>query len=258
MEKKTKYYQIGSLKKGIRIIDLLSRRGTLTLSEVAGELKLDRSVCHRYLLTLRDLGLVFQPGGSGYRLTLTIFEMSMRLINQLEIKKIVRPFMEGMTLEYKETVNLGIKDGDQVVYLDKSESTQMLRAELAIGSRIPIHCTALGKAILAFRPASEQVAFCSGSGFAAYTPRTITSPKALMKQLTAIREKGFAVDDEEHFLGLRCVAAPLVDHSGFPNYSLSMAGPSSRLSHKRLMAIGSHLKSVCERISKILGEIRTG
>jgi DNA-binding IclR family transcriptional regulator len=256
MEKKTKYYQIGSLKKGIRIIDLLSKRGTLSLSEVSGELKLDRSVCHRYLLTLRDLGLVSQPGGSGYRLTLALFEMSMRLINQLEIKKIVRPFMEDMSLEYKETVNLGIKDGDQMVYLDKSESTQLLRAELAIGTRIPIHCTALGKAILAFRPESEQIAFCSGNGFTAYTPRTITSPKTLIKQLTLIRERGFAVDDEEHFLGLRCVAAPLVDHSGFPNYSLSVAGPSSRLSNKRLMGIGSNLKSVCEKISKILGEIR--
>jgi DNA-binding IclR family transcriptional regulator len=257
MEKKTKYYQIGSLKKGIRIIDLLSKRGTLSLSEVSGELKLDRSVCHRYLLTLRDLGLVSQPGGSGYRLTMALFEMSMRLINQLEIKKIVRPFMEDMSLEYKETVNLGIKDGDQVVYLDKSESTQLFRAELTIGTRIPIHCTGLGKAILAFRPEDEQTTFCSGSEFTAYTPNTITSPKTLAKELTVIRERGFAVDDEEHFLGLRCVAAPLVDHSGFPNYSLSVAGPSSRLSNKRLMEIGSNLKSVCERISKVLGEIRT-
>src|SRR5512139_3932393 len=102
MNDKSKYYRIGSLEKGIRIVELLSKQGAMSLSEVAAELKLDRSVCHRHLLTLRDLGLVSQPGGSGYRLTMALFEMAMRLVNQLEIKKIVRPFMEELSESHGE------------------------------------------------------------------------------------------------------------------------------------------------------------
>jgi IclR family KDG regulon transcriptional repressor len=257
MEKKPRYYRIGSLEKGLRIVELLSRQGSMSLSDIAGALKLDRSVCHRHLLTLRDMGLVSQPGGSGYRLTMALFEMGMRLVNQLEIKKVVRPFMEKLATAHGETVNLGIKDGSQVVYLDKCESTHLLRAELAVGTRIPMHCTALGKAILAFRPETERKTFCASGGFKTYTDRTITSPKALAAELTGIREQGFAVDDEEHYLGLRCVAAPLVDYTGFASYSLSIAAPGSRLPPGRLTEVGVDLKRTCERISAILGEIRT-
>jgi DNA-binding IclR family transcriptional regulator len=255
-DKKEKYYRIGSLEKGVKVIDLLTRRSPLSLSEIAAELKIDRSVCHRALLTLRDLGLVSQPGGSGYRLTMSLFEMGMRLVNRLEVKQVVRPFMEELARTYRETVNLGIKDGDQVVYLDRAESTQLVRADLAVGTRIPIHCTALGKAILAFRPESEQAVFCAPGSLPAYTATTITSPKQLARQLAEIRRKGLAFDDEELYAGLRCVAAPVFDHTGSASFSLSLAGPSSRLSVADLQTIGHGLKQACGRISTILGEVR--
>ena len=255
-DKKEKYYRIGSLEKGVKVIDLLTRRGPLSLSEIAAELKIDRSACHRSLLTLRDLGLVSQPGGSGYRLTMSLFEMGMRLVNRLEVKQVVRPFMEELARTYRETVNLGIKDGDQVVYLDRAESTQLVRADLAVGTRIPIHCTALGKAILAFRPESEQAVFCAPGSLPAYTATTITSPQQLARQLAEIRRAGLAFDDEELYAGLRCVAAPVFDHTGAAGYSLSLAGPSSRLSVGDLQTIGQGLKQACGRISAILGEVR--
>lgn len=226
----------------------------MSLSEIAGDLKLDRRVCHRSLLTLRDLGLVSQPGGSGYRLTMALFEMGMRVVNRLEVKQVVRPFMEDLSRTYAETVNLGIKDGDQVVYLDKSESTHPVRADLAIGTRIPMHCTALGKAILAFRPESEQSAFCSGGRLRAYTAATITSPTRFLKELADIRRRGFALDDEELYAGLRCVAAPIIDRSGGASYSLSLAGPSTRVSVQDLHTLGSALTHTCARISPALGE----
>jgi DNA-binding IclR family transcriptional regulator len=249
-----KYYRIGSLEKGVKIIDLLASRGTMSLSEIAADLQLDRSVCHRSLLTLRDLGIVSPPGGSGYQLTMALFEMGMRLVNRLEVKQVVRPFMEELSRTYAETVNLGIKDGDQVVYLDKSESTHPVRADLAVGTRIPMHCTALGKAILAFRPENEQAAFCSGTALPAYAAGTITSTKRFVKELAVIRRRGFALDNEELYAGLRCVAAPVIDHTGFANCALSLAGPTSRISVTGLIEIGAGLKRTCARISTILGE----
>ena len=164
--------------------------------------------------------------------------------------------MEKLSATHGETVNLGIKDGSQVVYLDKCESTHLLRAELAVGTRIPMHCTALGKAILAFRPENERKAFCGTGGLKAYTDRTITSPKALALELAGIRQQGFAVDDEEHFLG-RARGGPAGGLPGFAHYALRIAAPESRLSPGRLTEIGVDLKRTCERISGTLGEIRT-
>jgi DNA-binding IclR family transcriptional regulator len=257
MNEKAKYYRIGSLEKGVRIIELLSKQGIMSLSEVAAELKLDRSVCHRHLLTLRDLGLVSQPGGSGYQLTMALFEMSMRIVNRLGVVKIVRPFLEDLAREYQETVNLGIKDGNRIVFVDKILSTHLFRADLAVGTRHPLHCTALGKAILAYRPESEQAAFCAGKELKPSSANTITTGPAFRREIASIRDRGFALDDEEYYLGLRAVAAPLVDHTGFAVYAVSVAGPSLRLTVKRLMDIGPGLKRVCERVSGIMGEIRT-
>jgi IclR family transcriptional regulator, KDG regulon repressor len=257
MKEKSRYYRIGSLEKGIRIIELLSHQGTLTLSEVAAKLKLDRSVCHRHLLTLRDLGWVSQQGGAGYQLTMTLFEMAMRVVNRLEIVKIVRPFLEDLSREYQETVNLGLREGNQIVFVDKILSTHLFRADLSVGTRHPLHCTALGKAVLAFRPKAEQDAICKDRKLKASSEKSIISGPALRQELAAIRDRGFAIDDEEYYLGLRAVAAPLVDHTGYALYAVSIAGPSQRLNIERLMEIGPDLKQVCEKVSSILGERRT-
>ncbi len=246
------YYRIASLERGVHILDLLSRHGTMTLTAVAKALNEDRSVCHRALLTLRDLGLVHQPGGHGYGLTMHLFEMGMRVVNRLEARPLIRPYMEELCHWCNETINLGYKDGEQIVYLDSAKHL-LLRAELSVGTRIPIHCSALGKAILAFRPSQEQAAFLANSGLTAHTRRTITSSKVLANELAMVRSQGFAVDDEEHYEGVRCVAVPLLDHTGHASYSISISGPSSRISLAHLMAMSQRLTEVGRKISDLLG-----
>ncbi len=248
-----KYYQINSLAKGLRIMELLARGGKLSLSEVAGRLELDRSVCHRSLSTMRDLGFVSQDGPAGYRVSMKIFELAMQLVNGLEVRGVVRPLLVDLADRHNETVNLGIRDGREMIYLDKVETRALLRAELAVGTRIPIHCTGLGKAVLAFSPEDERRAILGAGALKAYTPKTIVSARALVAELESIKERGFALDDEEHYPGLRCVAAPVFDHTGRPAYSLSIAGPSSRLSLEKLMDMATDLMDACRLASRLLG-----
>jgi IclR family acetate operon transcriptional repressor len=162
--------------------------------------------------------------------------------------------MEEMSLKYSETVNLVVQDGDHVVFLDKVQGSHQYRAEISIGTRHPIYCTAQGKAIIAFRPENERVAFCKNmKDLKAFSANTITSSEAFKKEICLIRRSGFAINNEEYFAGLNGVAAPIIDYSGFPIYSISVAGPSSRLPKKTLREIGEELKKLCTRISGILG-----
>jgi DNA-binding IclR family transcriptional regulator len=248
-----KYYQIASLERGLNILDLLTHRQKATVTEIAADLGCDRSACHRALLTMRDMGFVNQEGASGFTLSMKIFEMAMRMVNRLEIRPITRPFLEELRDKYKETVNLGVWDGQDVTYLDKCESAEVIRAELAVGARVPTHCSALGKAILAFRQPDEIKKYLDSTPLSRMTPNTLADSEDLRKELERIRSDGLAVDDEECYLGLRCVAAPIFNQGDRAGMSLSVSGPSGRITLNKLQAIGRDLKEACRRIEAALG-----
>ena len=253
-KKKPNYYHIGSLENGINILKVMAQGGAMTLSEIAARTDMDRSGCHRYLLTFRDLGLAAKEESGGYRLTPMLFEISMTYVNRLEVRQVVRPFMEEMSQKYAETVNLAMKDGDHIVFLEKIQSTRNYRAEISTGTRHPLYCTALGKAILAFQARTEREAYMERHpDLKTYTPKTITAPGDLSEELAATRARGFSIDDEEYFSGLRCVAAPVMDRGGLPNYSIGLAGPSSRFGLDLIEEIGRDLNQLSGRICEQLG-----
>lgn len=258
-KKKPNYYHIGSLEKGIKILKILAAGGAMSLEGIATEAKMDRSGCHRYLLTFRDLGLLSKHANSGYRLTTGLFEIAMMHINRLGIRQIARPFMEELSRRYNETVNLVVRNGDQVVFLNKIESSHPYRMDIAVGTSHPIYCTAQGKAIIAFRPETEREAFCSSmKDVKAFSIKTITAPKAFQKEIAAIRRRGFAVNQEEYFAGMSGVAAPVYDYTGFAVYSISVAGPSERMPMNMLLRMGEDLKRVCGEVSAVLGRTDQG
>jgi DNA-binding IclR family transcriptional regulator len=235
-------------------LKILAAGGDMSLEEIATEARMDRSGCHRYLLTFRDMGLLSKNVNRGYRLTTGLFEIAMMYINRLGIRQIARPFMEELSSKYNETVNLVIRNGDQVVFLNKIESSHQYRMDIAVGTSHPVYCTAQGKAIIAFRPENERDAFCGNmKNLKAFSDRTITTPKAFREELAAIRRRGFAINREEYFAGMSGVAAPVSDYTGFAVYSLSVAGPSERMPMDVLMRIGEDLKRICDEISVILG-----
>lgn len=253
MEEKP-YYKISSLERGIKILELLAQKGSLKVSEVATLLGTHRSAAHRFLATLKELGYVVQDSSSRYRLSFRLFEMGMAMVNALGIRQITRPFLEELAELSNETVNLGHWEGEEIVYIDKVKSREVLLMDLAIGTRVPTYCSAMGKAVLAFRSEEEVRVFLSSANFQPLTPKTRTDPEILREELKLIRQRGFAVDDEEMVLGIRCLAAPVFDYNGRPEYAISISGPSSRLTNERIEELSVDLKRICSELSKRMAQ----
>ena len=223
------YFQIGSLEKGMRVLELLAENEALSVTKVAEHLGFNRTNSHRYLATLRKLGYMDQDAESRYHLTFKVLELGDRFMSRFEICRISRASLQELASLFSETVNLGLWEGQAVRILDKIDSPNVLRTGSTLGTLMPAHCTSSGKAILAYLPQEELDTFLAAAPFKAYSPSTITTREELEKELKKTRARGFAVDDEEWLPGIKCVAAPIFDYTGRPAYSISVAGPSFRV-----------------------------
>jgi len=246
-----KYYQIGSLEKGIKILETIIEHGELTVTAAANLLGLNRASAHRFITTLRDLGYVRKNQHGNYEASFRMLELGMKQANKFEIRRLAKPVMRDLAAEFDETVNLGILNQNQVVYLDKVDSRELLRMDSGVGTACQASATALGKAMVAFLPEEELEAYFDGLTFTALTPNTITSPEQLRRDLEKIRKRGYAIDNEELALDLYCIAAPIYDFNGYPPYSLSVSGPSRRI--KSLKNLPARLLECTTLLSRQLG-----
>jgi len=250
---KKKYYQITSLEKGIKVLELLADKKELTVSAVAEQLGFNRAGSHRFLATLRDLGYVEKNENNRYQLTFKVMDLGMMVLNRFEIRQEARPFMQELSTEFKETINLGFWNGKGIFHLDKIDSTEILRIDAPLGSHAPAYCTALGKAILAQMSKEELNNYLSGIKLVKHGPNTITSTRKLHQELESTCQRGYAVDNEELARGLRCVAAPVFDHTGRAVYALSISAPAMRFSLKTIEQVQKKIRDVCGRLSVHLG-----
>lgn len=252
-EDKKKYYQISSLEKGIRILELLVEHKALTVTAVAGQLGINRAGSHRFLATLRDLGYVEKDQDNRYQLTFRILEMGMKITQRFEIRQEARRYMQELAASFKETVNLGFWDGMDILHLDKIDSPEILRIDAPLWSKTPAYCTALGKAILAYLSEEELKHYLKKVRLVPHGPNTILSKKKLQEDLRITFERGFAVDNEELAHGLHCVAAPVFDHTAQSRYALSISIPSMRLPRGGLKNLESKIRDICLQLSMHLG-----
>ena len=252
---KKPYYYIGSLVKGLQVMELLARSEPMTVTEVSRALGQDRSASNRFLLTLRDLEYVKDEGGGKYTLTTKLFALAYGSSQRDEIRTIARPHMEALAQRYGHTVNLGRLEGIDIVTIEVVPGTDVIRFDGQIGARDRAHTLAMGKAVLAFRPPNEQKELLRRAKLVSKTHRTLTDPRQLSDHLLQVRQKGYAIDDEEWAVGVRCVAAPLFDASGAPNHALSVSGPTQSMDHNRLRRIAKDLRERCRLLSQELGGI---
>jgi DNA-binding IclR family transcriptional regulator len=248
-----KYYFVSSLAKGLRVMELLATNGEMSASRLAVHLETSRAASHRFLTTLRDLGYVEKTEEGRFRLTFKIVELGMHKLDGFEIRHTAHPYMQELALAFGETVNLGHWDNGSIVHLDKINSTEILRLDVGMGALAPAYCTGLGKAMLAFMHARVRDAYIASTTMVAMSPRTITTPAQLQAELEKIRHAGYAIDDEELTLGLRCVAAPVFDYTGTAAYALSVSGPSLRMSEEKMGAIQAKLLPICRQLSRQIG-----
>ena len=247
--------QVQSLSRALKLLSALSYHGSgLSLSEVALEVGLPNSTAHRLLTTLQNERFVrFESERSVWLIGVQAFRVGSAFVRSRDVVTISRPFMRRLMEQSGETVNLGIADRGEVVYLAQVECQKMMRAISGPGGRARMHCSGVGKAILShFTRDAAQKILC-GYELIRETSHTLTSFEALTQDLDVSRQQGYAVDDEENAIGLRCVAAAIFDEHGEPLAAISVSGPSARVTDQRIPALGELVHKVAEDITSELG-----
>jgi DNA-binding IclR family transcriptional regulator len=238
-------------------MDLLATFSTaepeLTLTELSSRLNLSASTTYRLLVTLENRRYVehnHQSGGYALGVACLVF------LSQLDLRERVMPVMEALRQEYKETVHLGILDVPrmEVIYLEKLVGLMpIVMMGSRVGGRVPAHCTALGKCVLAYLREEVVLDFYSQEGLRTYTANTITDLDELVRELAETRQRGFAVDDIEHELGVRCVAAPVWNHQKEAVAAISVSGPADRMNEERCLELGSWVRDAVLDVSRRMG-----
>jgi DNA-binding IclR family transcriptional regulator len=243
-----------TVEKALRLLDTVAAEGSpvslLALSRAAG---IDKTTTHRLATSLTRYGLLrFDPNERAYSLGLRLIDLGQRAIGQLHIAREARPYLEQLGALSGEAVNLGVYDEGQVVFIEQVASPQPVVIRARAGSRIPAHCTGIGKVLLAYGPAEWKRRVLK-HGLPPLTPNTISEPAEFTEHLTRVRRLGYAFDDEEHRLGVRCVASPVRDHTGLAIAAISISGPAFRLSRERLNELVEPLRQSAEELSALLG-----
>jgi DNA-binding IclR family transcriptional regulator len=226
----------------------------LSLGELSSKLELHKSTVHRLIMVLERHKLVERNSANGrYRLGLKLFEFGTKAVAKLDLRGRARPVLERLVLETSETVHLCILDDTEVVYLDKVEPARSVRMASSVGRRNPAYCTAVGKAILAWLPEEQVESIVRKHGLKAVTSNTITSFLELKTELAAIRDRGYAIDDEEIEEGVRCVGCVVRDFSGGPVAAISVSGPAFRLTREKLKSVARPVVAAAHALSAELG-----
>lgn len=200
------------------------------ISELAHQLKLDRSTTYRLLLSLERCDLVEKDKKTGeYSLGLGVFELGNAYLKQMDFIQVSKPIMAELASKVQETVHLAVLSDTEIVYVDKVDSPRALGVMSKIGQRGPLYCTALGKTLLAFQPQEEQTRILSKIKLIPYTPRTITSKQRLLEELKSVRKQGYALDCREIEEDVECIGAPILDHQANAIAAISISGPQRKI-----------------------------
>lgn len=242
-----------TLLKGLSVLEALAAsRQPRGVTELAQQLGLLKSNVHRLLQTLSALGYVRQDAASGrYECTLKLWEMGTAVADGIDVVTVARPFIASLAQKTAETVHLSILDGTEVIYIDKIDSPQPVRAYSRVGGRAPAYCVATGKALLAF--AAPAIFDDLPRKLIVHTPRTLTSRDALERELSRIRETGYAVNRGEWRDSVGGIAAPIFGPANALAAAVGISGPAERLTATRLREFAPHVVATAKAISQALG-----
>jgi IclR family transcriptional regulator, KDG regulon repressor len=249
-------YTVKSLVKALRILEWLADadQATYTLTELSRGLRLHVSTVHRLLVNLVREGFVeSDPATGGYRLGFRVLRMGLKVLDRLDFRRVADPLLRQLNKQADEAVHLAILQGDRAVSIEKFGSPQPVGLTAPLGGVLPLHCTGVGKVLLAFQDDEFARRITEINGLERYTQHTITTLSQLRKELARIREEGFSVDNEEAVEGLRCVAAPILDHTGKVVAAFSVAGPGTRVTLARVPALSRLVCETSRQISYRLG-----
>jgi IclR family acetate operon transcriptional repressor len=247
--------QVQSLSRALWLMNALAEcpQG-LSLSEVAHRVQLPTSTAHRLLTTLQNERYVrFESERSAWQIGVQAFQVGSTFVRSRDIVAMSRPYMRRLMEESGETVNLAISDRSEVVYLAQVECHKMMRAIAGPGGRARMHCSGVGKALMAYADQCDVGELIERGGLPRETSKSISDATALNAELAKIRKLGYAVDDEENAIGLRCVASIIFDEHAEPLAGLSISGPMARMTDARLPQLGALVLKIARDITREVG-----
>ncbi|MDB5539614.1 MAG: hypothetical protein JWQ89_1341 [Devosia sp.] len=243
-----------------RAVDILAavaaKNGALTVDGIVADTGLPKSTVFRILATLTARRLLDREEQSQtYRLGMLALVIGARAMGELDLRRSARPHLESLVAKTGETVHLSILSENNALCVDKLDASRSMRMASFVGFLDPLHCSGVGKALLAFQDEPVRQRLMARMRFEPHTPHTITNPERLTAQISEIRARGYAVDDEEIEQGLRCVAAPIRDHSGSVVAAVSISGPTTRVTQAGLTDLAHAVEECAQSISRELGAL---
>jgi len=228
-------YFIQSLAKGLATLQSLSDAGRpLMLSEISKAMGCNNTTATRLCYTLSELEFLKRDDQRRYHLTPKVLTLGYSYINGLDWREVADYYLEVLFKEIQETVNLAVLEGQEIIYILRIRKRKYLPFDIRIGTKLPVHCTAMGKVLMAMGPPEKTAAILKTITFQPLTSHTITNSEEFLKELEQVRLKGYAVNDEELSIGNRAIAAPVSDERGTAVAAVNLAVPTARCSRKDL------------------------
>ena len=247
-------YDITALQRGLRLLHLFSEapRG-LTAKQVASLSRLPVSTVHRFLANLVTAGFLNRDGEGTHSLGIACFSIGQAAVGQLDIRRLSLPYLRELNQQTRETIHLTVRHGLSAVYVEKLDSPEPLRIHSRIGAAVPLYCTAVGKVMLAYMPEDEQQRILPDLNLQRQTSNSVGNLQELKTELYRVRKNGYACDLEENERYIRCVAAPIWDHTGSVQSSLSITAPTVRMPVARLRQLAPMIQRAGLQVSAELG-----
>ncbi|WP_343039143.1 IclR family transcriptional regulator [Propylenella binzhouense] len=241
-----------SLDRAISILEAVAAADGVSLSEIARRTGYPVSTVHRLLATLQNRGLASHDPATGlWMVGVGLFRLGSAYLRIRKLPEIARPIIREVLEAVDETVNVTVVDGDEIVCVAQAESHAAVRAFFRLGRRLPFHASAAGKAVLAASSPERQAQLVERLELETFTPNTAHSRKKLMKRLAETTSRGYAIDDEEHTPGMRCVAAAILDEWGEPVGAVSISAPSVRMPAERIESLGAVARETAARLTTL-------
>ena len=240
--------------KALKVLEAVAASSQpVSVSEVAQRVDIDGSTAYRMLKTLVDAGYVVQDEISKrYRLSYKVVSLSRNLLAENEVTRLIHERLEQITAETRETLHLSVLDGNETVLILQVKGTQLVTVDFQIGDRVPLHCTAIGKVLLAFQDV-RYIEEIIAAGLPRMASNTITDPDDFKKELQHIRSQGYAIDDREFSDNMRCIAVPIFEGGGRVYRGISISGPDFRFTFERLEELKGPLLKASWELSEQLG-----
>lgn len=245
---------VQALDRGLALLEILAEEDGLTLTELGRRSGVSASTVHRILLTLENRGYVLHDQERGLWLVgVGAFKTGSAFLRNRRVASMGRATMHALMEASGETVNLGIEDNGEVVFISQVESHDTLRAFFRAGSRGAMHASGVGKALLAEFPEHRVRQICAARRLERFTEHTITDLAQFVRELAEGRRRGWALDDEERTLGMRCVAAPVFNEHGEAIAGISVSGPAVRVTPRKLDSFGPMVRRAADEITLSIG-----